>query len=434
MNETQVVLAFSKATQERERLERRDQNLEEHNMIANPPARFRWFLLATAFFGLASLPGQTGESTKPKFSVKFEDLKTVFVDIGDSGPVDPTKRINFSGQPNNFFIQINTIRGETLHLSHFPTFMINGRAVQAGNGGRFEVSNAPLPKSPGGKARVGTMSVWAIDNLRITQSLELHPSKAKAAGEKRISNNVLVTHTIENKGAQPATVGMRIYMDTYVINNDGCLFASPVTHPGKILDGMILQDKTLPPYLQMLQVANLQNPGYVSHLTLNVGSKYEKANKLILTRHGAGFGGYDMPAQQAMFDSAIGLYFETKEIKPGGKRDLAYVYGEGIAVASESEGRYQLSLGGSFEPGKTFTVSATVADPAVGQTLSLELPKGMQRLEGKEIQPVASLSLDNEYSTVLWKCRVLEPGQHTIRVRSSTGITQTKVVTITHEK
>jgi hypothetical protein len=58
----------------------------------------------------------------------------------------------------------------------------------------------------------------------------------------------------------------------------------------------------------------------------------------------------------------------------------------------------------------------------------------MQRVEGQEVQPVAPLSLDNEYSAVLWKCRVLQPGAHTIRIRSSTGETQTKIVTVTPEK
>jgi hypothetical protein len=394
----------------------------------------RLLTFAAVLFVFAGASGSGGEPARPKFNVKITDDKTVVVDIENSGAIDPTKRINFAGQGNNFYMQVNTIRGETLHLSHFPTFMINNQTMQGGNGGRFEVVNAPLPKSAGGKDRVGTMSVWVINNLRITQSMELHASKASKPGEKRLLNNVLITHTIENKGTQSATVGMRVYMDTYVINNDGCLFAAPVTHPGKILDGVVLQEKTLPPYLQMLQRPDLANPGFVSHLTLNVGSKFEKANKLVLTRHGAAFGGYEMPAMPAMFDSGLGIFWETKEIKAGGKRDLAYVYGEGIAVASESEGRFQTSLGGSFEPGKTFTVSALVADPAQGQTLSLELPAGMQRVEGKEVQPVAPLSLDNEYSTVLWKCRVMNPGAHTIRIRSSTGVTQTKIVTISPEK
>src|SRR6266542_2996729 len=95
-------------------------------MIQNQLFRFQVGFAAILFFGLTSLSAQTGEPTRPKYNVKITDDKTIVVDIENSGPVDPTRRINFSAQGNNFFMQINTIRGETLHLSHFPTFLING--------------------------------------------------------------------------------------------------------------------------------------------------------------------------------------------------------------------------------------------------------------------------------------------------------------------
>ena len=195
-----------------------------------------------------------------------------------------------------------------------------------------------------------------------------------------------------------------------------------------------MKDKTLPLYVNMLQNPNLENPGYRSFLTLNVGNKYEKVNKVILSSLRVGFGVWEMPVSPAMGDSAISFYWETKEIKPGTQRELAYAYGEGIAVGAAAEGRFQTAFGGSFEPGKTFNISAVVADPALGQTLALELPAGMKLLEGKAVQPVAPLGEEQEYSTVLWKARVVAPGQYRIGIRSSTGITQTKIVTITAEK
>ncbi len=73
-------------------------------------------------------------------------------------------------------------------------------------------------------------------------------------------------------------------------------------------------------------------------------------------------------------------------------------------------------------------MAAYVQDPASGQSLTLELPAGMQRIEGKESQPVATD--DDGNGMVLWKARVLRPGQFTLRVRSSTGITQSKIITI----
>src|SRR5688572_21648818 len=195
----------------------------------------RLFSTLVIFATLAFIGASAQEPVKPKFNIKVADYQTTVVDIEDSGVIDPMKRIKFNEKDtgnNGFFMNIRTIQNQTLHLSHFPTFMINGKSIQAGNGGRFESINVKLPKAASGRERIGSSSVLLLENLRITQTLELHPSKAKGPGQKRLLNNVLITHTIENKGAQPANVGMRIYMDTYVITNDGCLFASPVTHPG----------------------------------------------------------------------------------------------------------------------------------------------------------------------------------------------------------
>src|SRR5262249_55331740 len=153
-------------------------------------------------------------------------------------------------------------------------------------------------------------------------------------------------------------VGMRVYMDTYVIDNDGCLFAAP-TMPGKVLNGIELKDKTLPDYLQMLQRPDLKNPGFVAHLTLNMGAAAEKPNLLMLTFHGSAIDQWQMRCAASNGDSAIGMFWDPKEIKPGAKREMGYAYGQGIAVAPESEGRFQFQVGGNFEPGKLFTVAAT---------------------------------------------------------------------------
>ena len=88
-----------------------------------------------------------------------------------------------------------------------------------------------------------------------------------------------------------------------------------------------------------------------------------------------------------------------------------------------------MALGGSFEPGKLFTVSAYVQEAAPGQYLSLELPAGMERVGGKELQPVSTID-ENGNALVQWKARVLQTGRFTVRVRSSTGVTQTKIITI----
>src|SRR5262249_13155964 len=147
------------------------------------------------------------------------------------------------------------------------------------------------------------------------------------------------------------------------------------TIPGKILDGMELKGKQLPPYLQMLQIPDLKNPGYVSHMTFDLGKRIDRPDRVVLSRFGAA-GVWDLPIFMAGGDSAMAAFWEPKEIKPGGKREIAYAYGKGVAVSPESEGAVRLALGGSFEPGKAFDVTAYVADPATGQFLTLELPAG----------------------------------------------------------
>ena len=234
---------------------------------------------------------------------------------------------------------------------------------------------------------------------------------------------------MENKGTQNHKIGLRVYMDTYIVDNDGALFAAP-TIPGKVLDGIELKDKTLPDYFQILQRPDLKNPGYVAHATLNLGRAVDKPDRVVFTRHGLGLNTWEMMPAMAGGDSAMGIFWEPKEIAAGGKREITYAYGKGIAIAPENEGRFNLVLGGSFEPGKLFTIAAYVQDPAAGQSLTLELPPGMERVEGKEIQPVAPGGEDRPQSLVLWKARVLRTGRFPLRVRSSTGLTQTKLITI----
>ncbi|MBM4069506.1 MAG: hypothetical protein FJ271_11235 [Planctomycetes bacterium] len=152
-------------------------------------------------------------------------------------------------------------------------------------------------------------------------------------------------------------------------------------------------------------------------------------DRVVMTGQAAFINQWDLRVMQSNGISALGFYWDPKEIKAGGKRQFAYAFGEGIAPSPEGDGLVSLVLGGSFEPGKVFTVAAYVQDPAPGQSLTLELPPGMQRVEGKVRQPVP-LADDDGNCLVLWKARVLDAGRHSLRVRSSTGISHTKIITI----
>jgi hypothetical protein len=362
--------------------------------------------------------------------VKVIDEKPNLAEATSTLPIEPGRHAQVSGQ-NNMMVNLR-IDNKTMHLGFIQTVLkIDGQVMQPGNfPGRMIKQNQPLPQKPGSRGRAGFLSVYEVNKIQITQIVEVVPTKPPKGATKRRLNAIMVSYVVDNKDSRPHQVGVRVWMDMFLVNNDGALFAAP-NKPGKILDGIELKGKDVPDYLQVLQVPNLQNPGFVAHFTYNFGRNVERIDRVVMTNLGGAFGnGWDMQIMQAMGDSAIGFYWDPKEVAPGRKRTLAYGYGEGICPGAGGEGQFNLALGGSFEPGKLFTIAAYVQDPGPGQTLTLELPAGMQRVEGKDRQPVPAMIGEDGSSMVLWKARVLHTGDFPIRVRSSAGITQTKVVSI----
>src|SRR5262245_23735771 len=143
------------------------------------------FLGVTAALVIAEVGfGQNGETAKSPFKVKIEDEKAVIVAAAE-GPVDPTPRIRFQAQ-GNMYMSIQNEQGQTLHLSHFPTLLVDGQPVQIGQGqGQMTVTNGKLPKTQGGKDRVGYMNKCVFNDIEVTQWLEMIATKSPAPGQKR---------------------------------------------------------------------------------------------------------------------------------------------------------------------------------------------------------------------------------------------------------
>ncbi|MCI0462608.1 MAG: hypothetical protein L0Z62_37130 [Gemmataceae bacterium] len=296
------------------------------------------------------------------------------------------------------------------------------------------VGAQPLPPGPRGQKRIGVSSTFIHNNVHITQIMEVVPGKPGGKpqpGQKRLLDTLLIRYLIENKDTQAHSVGVRMFMDTYCWTNDGCLFASPTTHPNRILDGVELKDKNVPQYAQILQMPNLANPGWVAHFTFRIG-RLEPPSRVVFTGLGANSDGWNVQVMQAMGDSAACFLWDPVMVPAGGKRELAFAQGQGIATSPESEAAVSLALGGSFEPGKRFTVMAYVDGPATGQSLTLDLPPGMELIEGERVQAVPA---GNEgRSLVVWQGRVQRLGTFPVRVRSSTGVTYTSTVTVERPK
>src|SRR5262249_54372297 len=154
-------------------------------------------------------------------------------------------------------------------------------------------------------------------------------------------------------------IGLRIQVDTMIGGNDGV----PFTVPG--LPGLVNNFADfpmagpVPDFIQALERPDLQNPGTVAHMTLKLGGKYEPPGRVLLT-HWPGFNyfNWEVPVNSMRDDSAVVLYWQDKPLAPGGKREFGFAYGLGSVASAEGVGKLGVTLGGSFEPGQNFTVTA----------------------------------------------------------------------------
>lgn len=378
-------------------------------------------------FALAS-----AQDVRGPVKVTIKDGRTI---AGESMlPIDPTQRVlpQFSGY-NGFGICVD---GKRITCSNNGSIWSSVKVDESisdpfteDQGLARNLQVRPLTPTPTGRKRLGAETQWRHQSIFVTQIVEVVPSKPDAGAKQRSLDTCRMTYVLENKGKAACKVAFKVGIDILINNNDGALYASPTTEPGKILNGVKLEGKTLPEYIWVVERPNLQNPGMIATMTFK-HTKGESPNKVVLANLSlvGNFQVWDVPPQPAG-DSACALFWEEKELRPGQKRELVWGYGGGVSTSSDSEGRVSIGLSGSFEPGKLFTIAANVDDPPPDQVLALELPAGLERVEGREIQPVP-VPGESGNSVVLWKARVVRPGDYEIRIRSNSGITQTKHVLI----
>jgi hypothetical protein len=373
-----------------------------------------WVLLSAS-----SLAAQEKAPAK----VRFLDPRTEGTPV--QAPVDPAVRINLQYANQMIFgLMVPPNKMLSTGASLRTHFRIDDRIIMP----NVAIRQA-LPPGPGGVARDGVLVPWMHDNLAITQTIEVVPSQTRGADGRRQRDAVMVKYHVENKGDAERKVGVRMRMDAMCGHNDGALFAAP-TFPDRILDGVELKGDKLPDYVQILERPDLKNPGMVGHFALKMRGGLIGPDRFLCTWHAANDMGWEVQVRQAQGDSDAVIYWEPRSIPAKGSATFAFGYGVGLAMMPEAIGRVRVNLTGSFEPGETFAIEAMVEDPAPGQSLTLELPPGMTRLAGREIQPVSAASETAVASLVRWRGRVTKPGEYPIRIRSSTGVTITRTVVV----
>src|SRR6185437_11073407 len=174
---------------------------------------------------------------------------------------------------------------------------------------------------------------------------------------------------------------------------------------------------------------SLENPGTVAHLTLRLGGRLDPPDRVTLGRriNQLQWKPGEEPHVDWLFpvlpmrdnvgqgDSGVVLYWDAKELPPKGHREMGFAYGLGHVSSGEGGGKLGLTVGGSFLPGEEFTVTAYVNEPLPRQTVSLELPRGLTRVDGEATRNVPPLPADavSRNSPVTWKVKAARRGRYT---------------------
>jgi hypothetical protein len=130
-------------------------------------------------------------------------------------------------------------------------------------------------------------------------------------------------------------------------------------------------------------------------------------------------------------DSAVTMYWDAKPLGPGKTRVVGFTYGLGSVDARESGGHLLLTVGGRLVPNVEFTLTALVHDPKADETLTLEMPSGIDAEEQttQRVPPVPA-GASRADSPVTWRLRAAKDGKYELSVRSSTGAKQKLPLTI----
>jgi len=344
--------------------------------------------------------------------------------------------VNQKGKTNNTCIRVE---GEEL---------LFGREPVVPGPGHTGDPRKPVPyqfQLPSERTGRGWRSVldYKDQGIRVTQDVSIRQSEPSGRPD-----TCLVRYTIEHLATkqEPIKVGLRCLIDTWIGSNDVPAF----TIPGEAHLCDTMREFTgdeIPDFIEALEHPDLTDPGIVAHMTLKldnfeppsrvqIGAWPNHNNKQLMKRGArAGETLWDVPLASIKDvkppDSAVVIYWEEKELKPGQKRDLAYAYGLGtLASAGEAKGKLALTLGGSFRAGSEFTVTAYAGNPTPGQKLTLQLPKGLELADaGAPERPVPQIT-GASYGQVSWRVKALKAGKYTLTVQSGDRLSQTQEVTV----
>jgi hypothetical protein len=453
-----------------------------------PPRRSRKHLLPIAFLAIGLLvplvrdlivglrPGAASTEepadNRPRIALAFHDLP-LDVTLGDSGvkPGDgeeeergripavwePSMRFGLvlleadgrpaAGRPRRLTFEEHGLTNNTCVRLDGNEWLFGERPFRRGDGrvphdwpGRWKARDVALPSGR------GRQSVWVYDaqDVEVAQTVEI-----VRGPQSGLLDTCLVRYRLANHDRRPHRVGLRFLLDTYIGGNDGAPFLIPGRSQLCSTSMAFRRPAEVPDFIQALEKEDLTHPGTIAHLQLRPGGGLEAPGRVTLGAWpNPRLAGRDPRCEQEKTlwdvpvlpirsltpaDSAVAIYWDERDLPPGGAREVGFTYGLGSVSSGEGGGKLAVTLGGAFAPRGEFTVTAYVSNPVPGQKVTLSLPPDFELLEGTDQQAVPPLPAGaaSRNSPVTWRVRAgTREGTYTIKVQSSTGVSQTQEVRI----
>lgn len=331
--------------------------------VARPIDRTRYLTLAFA---------GTNEAGYGQFGVRTQnDKKLTF----DAFGLTNNTMIAVDGRPLYFGGQFGELVQQVQSTGELTTGVESdkrnedGRVVQAGL----------LPEQGPYSA------IWRNGDVRVEQIVDY----AVGDHSNRLDTIRIEYRLINQSPARSHVVGLRTMIDTFIGSNDGVPFFVP-GQKGIVNRPLLLSGKDVPDYLLALERESLEDARMtIVHLGLGRDDS-ELPGRLLLSHWPGTKAAWDYDRSSPIgHDSAVGLYYDAKELRPRQTRRLVFTYGLGSLSSLESRNaQLSVTADGSLEAGRQFRLMALVKNPQRGQQVQVELPAGLTLGPG---EPAAKL-------------------------------------------